>query len=40
MNLKLLLEFDKWIKENPKGGIFVRGVHAFRVSVRGLKIGN
>ena len=40
MNLKLLLEFDKWIKENPKGGIFVRGVHAFKVSVRGLKNDN
>ena len=40
MNLKLLLEFDKWIKENPKGGIFVRGVHVFKVSVRGLKNHN
>ena len=40
MNLKLLLEFDKWIKENPKGGIFVGGVHAFKVSVRGLKNHN
>jgi hypothetical protein len=40
MNLKLLLEFDKWIKENPKGGIFVRGVHAFKVSVRGLENHN
>ena len=40
MNLKLLLEFDKWLKENPKGGIFVRGVLALKVSVRGLKNHN
>ena len=40
MNLKFLLEFDKWIKNNPKGGIFVHDVLVLKVSVRDIEIDN
>jgi hypothetical protein len=36
MNLKFLLEFDKWIKKNPKGGIFIHDILNLRVSIRDL----
>lgn len=36
MNLKLLLEFDKWIKENPKGGIFVHDLVTLKVYLKVL----
>lgn len=31
MNLRLLLEFDKWIKKNPNGGIFVYDILKLKV---------
>lgn len=34
MNLKFLLEFDKWLKENPKGGIFVHDILTLKVIKR------
>ncbi len=40
MNLKFLLEFDKWLKNNPKGGIFVHDVLKLKVSVRDIEMHN
>jgi len=31
-----LVAFDKWIKVNPKGGIFIWQGQRFRVNVRGV----
>jgi hypothetical protein len=36
MNLKFLLEFDKWLKKNPQGGIFIHDILNLRVSIRDL----
>jgi len=36
MNLKFLLEFDKWLKKNPQGGIFINDILNLRVSIRDL----
>ena len=36
MNLKFLLEFDKWLKKNPQGGIFESHGQKVRVTLKNV----
>ena len=36
MNLKYLLEFDKWLKKNPQGGIFIHDYLKVKVTPKDI----